>query len=81
MRKHKQMIHRFIYSYSVVFEADAFDKFHGSMICTCKEVIEHASYEFLPGSRRKVKNNLPGDELVVEICLENKSICLLISGV
>ena len=68
-------------SYSMVLESNALDKFHGAMICTCKEVIEHASYEFLPGSRRKVKNNLPGDELVVEICLENKSICLLINGV
>ena len=67
----------------MVLESNALHKFHGAMVGTCQEVVQHASYKLLPGGRRKIQNNLLGDELVIKVGLKNEkgSICFSMNSV
>ena len=51
----------------MMLESDAFNKLHSAVVCTCEEVVEHASDELLPGGRWEVQNQLLCDELVIKI--------------
>lgn len=53
-----------------MLESDAFNKLHSAVVCTCEEVVEHASDELLPGGRWEVQNQLLCDELVIKIWLK-----------
>ena len=53
-----------------MLESNAFHELHSAVLCTCKEVVEHASDELLPGGRWEVKNQLLCDELVIKIGLK-----------